>query len=58
MYKNTKCLEKSKHVLLWIKRKTILIFTALMLGFSNSINEEEKSIFGKETQIEQRDKWN
>jgi hypothetical protein len=54
--KNNTHLEKSKHPLYWIKRKIILIITALMLGMSNSINEEEKSIFGNETKIEQQDK--
>lgn len=57
MYKKTKCLEKSKQLLLWIKRKLILITTAFLLGFANSINEDDKSIFGKQNNIEQRDKW-
>lgn len=49
-------LEKSKHPLYWIKRKVLLIFTALMLGLSNSINEEDKSIYGNQHTIEQQDK--
>jgi hypothetical protein len=56
MYKKTKCLEKSKQILLWLKRKTLLIITAFMLGFSNSINEEDKSIYGNHYHIEQQDK--
>ena len=56
MYKTNNYSKKFKHLLLWIKRKTILIITALMFGFSNSINEEDKSIFGNQHYIEQQDK--
>jgi hypothetical protein len=55
MYKNKKCLDKSKQLFCWFKRKTLIIITAFMLGFSNSINEDEKSLFGKQHTIEQRD---
>ncbi|MCL7752982.1 hypothetical protein [Polaribacter sp. Z022] len=58
MYKKNNYLAKTKLLILWLKRKTILIITAFMLGFSNSINEEDKSIFNNKHQIEQRDKWN
>lgn len=58
MYKKNNYLAKTKLLILWLKRKTILIITAFMLGFSNSINEEDKSIFYNKHQIEQRDKWN
>jgi hypothetical protein len=54
--KNNTRLEKSKRPIYWLKTKTLLIITACMLGLSNSINEEEKSIFGKQHTIEQQDK--
>ncbi|MBL4642775.1 MAG: hypothetical protein JKY44_04200 [Flavobacteriaceae bacterium] len=54
--KNNTRLEKSKRPLYWVKTKILLIITALMLGLSNSINEEEKSIFGNQHTIEQQDK--
>jgi hypothetical protein len=54
--KNNTRLEKSKRPIYWLKTKILLIITALMLGLSNSINEEEKSIFGKQHTIEQQDK--
>lgn len=56
MYKIKKDLEKSKPLLYWLKRKTLIIITAFMLGISNSINEDDKSLFGKKHTIEQRDK--
>ena len=55
MYKNKKCLDTSKHLLYWLKRKFLIIVTAFMLGLSNSINEEDKSLFGKQNTTEQRD---
>lgn len=48
-------LEKSKYPLYWVKRKILLIFTALMLGLSNSINEEDKSIFGNQHSVEKQE---
>jgi hypothetical protein len=54
--KNNTRLEKSKRPIYWLKTKILLIITALMLGLSNSINEEEKSIFGKQHTIEQQEK--
>jgi len=54
--KNNTRLEKSKRPLYWVKTKILLIITALMLGLSNSINEEEKSVFGNQHTIEQQDK--
>ncbi|MFT4576305.1 MAG: hypothetical protein ACI9SI_001227 [Polaribacter sp.] len=54
--KNNTRLEKSKRPIYWLKTKILLIITACMLGLSNSINEEEKSIFGKQHTIEQQDK--
>lgn len=55
MYKKTTkdCLEKSKHPLRWIKRKILLIITAFMIGLSNGIYEEDKSILGNHNYIEQ-----
>lgn len=58
MYKKNKThLEKSKHPIYWLKRKSLLIITALMLGMSNSINEEEKTLFNSQYRIEQQDKF-
>ena len=54
--KNNTRLEKSKRPLYWVKTKILLIITALMLGISNSINEEDKSVFGNQHTIEQQDK--
>lgn len=54
--KNKTCLKKVKQVIYWLKTKILIIITASMLGISNSINEEEKSIFGNEIKIEQQDK--
>lgn len=58
MYKKKKktCLEKSKQPIYWLKRKIILIITALILGLSNSINEEDKTLFDNQYKTEQQDK--
>ncbi len=56
MYKNKKCLGKSKQILNWLKRKFLVIVTAFMLGISNSINDEDKSVFENQYTIEQQDK--
>ncbi|KAF2335632.1 hypothetical protein [Flavobacterium daemonense] len=58
MYKqNNTPLEKSKRPLLhWIKRKTFLIITAFMLGMSNGMNAEDRSVNGSFVQTEQQDK--
>ena len=53
--KNTR-LEKSSRPIYWLKRKILLIITAFMLGISNSINEEDRSIFGNDVKIEQQEK--
>ncbi|MGJ8745376.1 hypothetical protein [Polaribacter sp.] len=58
MYKNKKCLEESKQTIYWIKKKLLLIISAFMLGMSNSLNNEDKSVFGSQNIIEQRDKKN
>jgi hypothetical protein len=54
--KQKKCLKKSRRPLYWIKTKLLLIITAFMLGVSNSINEEDKTIFDKHYKIEHQDK--
>jgi hypothetical protein len=56
MYKhnNKPRLEESKRPILWIKRKMILIITALMLGMSNGMNAENKMINGNQNHMEQQ----
>lgn len=54
--KNKTCLKKVKQVLYWLKTKALIIITAFMLGVSNSINDENKSVFGNEVKTEQQDK--
>lgn len=58
MYKqnNKPRLEKSKRPILWIKRKIILIITALMLGMSNGINNGNTMLNGNQYNTEQQDK--
>ena len=58
MYKKKKntSLRNSKRSLNWLKRKILTIITAFMLGMSNSLNDEDKSVFGNDYRIEQRDK--
>ena len=59
MYKQDKNsrLEQSKRPLLhWMKRKLLLIITAFMLGMSNGMNTEDRSINGSFVQTEQQDK--
>jgi len=49
-------LELSKRLLLWIKRKLILIMTAFMLGMANGMNAEELTIKGNQNYTEQHKK--
>ena len=58
MYKqnNKPRLEKSKRPILWVKRKIILIITALMLGMSNGMNNENTMLNGNQYNTEQQDK--
>jgi hypothetical protein len=57
MYKPNKTrLEKSKHLILWLKRKIILIITALMVGMSNGMNDGDTMIIGNQNHIEQQHK--
>ena len=54
--KNKTYSNKFKHFIYWIKRKTILIITAFMLGMSNAMYDENKMINGNQNYIEQEDK--
>ena len=54
--KNKSYLEKSKQILNWIKRKIILIITAVMLGMSNAMYDEDKMINGNQNHTEQEHK--
>jgi hypothetical protein len=54
--KNNTCFRDSKRLIYWLKKKALTIVTAFMLGISNSINNENKSIFGSQYQIEHQDK--
>ncbi|MCL5130198.1 MULTISPECIES: hypothetical protein [Flavobacteriaceae] len=54
--KNKTHLEKSKQILNWIKRKIILIITAVMLGMSNAMYDEDKMINGNQNHTEQEHK--
>jgi hypothetical protein len=48
--------EESDRPILWIKRKMILIITALMLGMSNGMNADNKMINGNQINTEQQHK--
>jgi len=54
--KNKTCLEKSKHISHWIKRKFLLIITAFMIGMSNAMYDEDKMINGNQNYTEQEQK--
>ncbi|WP_242205475.1 hypothetical protein [Aestuariivivens insulae] len=54
--KNKTYLEKSKHFFHSIKRSFILIITAVMLGMSNAMYDEDKMIDGKQNHTEQKHK--
>jgi len=57
MYKpNKTCLEESKRPILWLKRKIILVITALMVGMSNGMNEGDTMINDNQNHIEQQHK--
>lgn len=56
MYKNKKQLVKPKWFLNWLKIKLIVIISALMLGMSNSLKDEDNSIFYCQYKTEQQDK--
>ena len=54
--KNNTRLSNSRRLIIWLKRKVLVIITAFMIGFSNSINEENNSVFNTSNNIEQQDK--
>ena len=58
MYKqnNKTRLEKSRPITHWIKRKIMIVITAFMLGMSNGMNAEDRTINGNNVQTEQQDK--
>ena len=56
--KNKTRLEKSKHLIHWIKRKIIIIITAVMIGMSNAMHDKDKMIDGNQYHTEQEDKKN
>ena len=49
-------LDNSRRPIVWLKRKILVIITAFMLGMSNSLNDEDKSVFDNQYKIEQQDK--
>ncbi len=54
--KNKTYLGKSKQFVHWIKRKAILIITAFMLGMSNGMYDEDRTINGNQNYTEQEQK--
>ena len=54
--KNKTRLEKSKPISLWLKRKLMLIMTAFMLGMSNGMDMEDRTMNGNQIHTEQQDK--
>jgi len=54
--KNKTRLEKSKLLSLWLKRKLMLIITAFMLGMSNGMDMEDRTITGNQNYTEQHKK--
>ena len=54
--KNKIYLEKSKHFAHWVKRRIILLITAIMLGMSNAMYDEDKMINGNQNYTEQEQK--
>lgn len=54
--KNKTWLEKSKCIIQWIRRKILLIVTAFMIGMSNAMYDENKTINGNQHHTEQEDK--
>jgi hypothetical protein len=58
MYKhhNKTRLEQSKRLILWAKRKIMLIITAFMIGMSNGMNVGKNTIHGNQNYTEQHKK--
>lgn len=48
-------IRKSARPLYWVKKRMLTIITAFMLGLSNSLNDEDKSVFDNHYRIEQQD---
>jgi hypothetical protein len=55
-HKNKIRLEESKRPLHWIKRKLIVIITALMLGMANGMNAQDEAIKENQNYTEQHKK--
>lgn len=55
-HKNKIRLDSSKRPLHWIKRKLIIIITALMLGMANGMNAQDGAIKGNQNYTEQHKK--
>jgi hypothetical protein len=49
-------LEQSRRPILWLKRKTILIITAFMLGMANGMNVHDEALKGNQNYTEQHKK--
>lgn len=54
--KNKTYLEKSKYFGHWVKRKLMIIITAVMMGMSNAMYDEDKTINGSQIHTEQEHK--
>ena len=55
-HKNKTRLEKSRRPVLWLKRKLMLIITAFMLGMSNGMDMEDRTMSRNQIHTEQQDK--
>lgn len=53
--KNQPRVKVRTHLFQWIKRKIALIIAAFMIGMSNAIFEEDKTIHGNRDRIEQKE---
>ena len=49
-------LKKSNYFAHWVKSRIILLITAIMLGMSNAMYDEDKMINGNQNYIEQEQK--
>ena len=56
MYKHKTRLDRAKRLILWVKRKIILIIVAFMIGMSNAMYGEDKMINGNQNYTEQEHK--
>ncbi|MAU15693.1 MAG: hypothetical protein CMH46_09155 [Muricauda sp.] len=53
--KNRPTTRGRKHPFQWVKRKTVLIISAIMIGMSNAIFDGDSSINGNRDRIEQKE---